>query len=934
MNSTPVITSEIFVAYSQCPRKAFLLLFSEYKGKPHNYPLILEERRENNRAQYLEKFLQLHSKAKEYDTKALNKYEFLVNGTLRSEHLEAYCAVLTKVDTSSTCRRISYQPTIVTGTYSITFEQKTELLFVGWVLGLIQKYMPVSGQILGMDGKVHRVQLESGYKSIKPQLKVLQDWCNILPNEPPALILNKHCSACQFQQICLEQAEKENNLSLLDRVTPKVIQKYNKRGIFTVKQLSYLFKPRRNRKQKEEAKPLKHNLELQALAIRDQKIYLQEKIEFISSPVRLFLDIESVPDQNFHYLAGLLICEDENKFYNSFWADSLKDEEQIFYKLIEKLREYPEASVYHYGNYEAKVISSLKTKYNTDCFDIEKRLININSYIYGNIYFPVYSNSLKQISHFLGFSWSSSEASGLHCIFWRYKFEEIQENSYKQKILTYNEEDCLALSFLTDTISNFEKASSSLFKVGFADQPQKFATENGELIHRQFDIIIQTAHRDYNKNKISLRKNKHKKDDTGKKRGIKKVGTRTYRKIIPNAQKIIQVPRDKICHKCQNSLLRKTDRVVERNIIDLVFLKNGIKKIVVQYRGFQGYCLKCSRYLSPFGIRQFGRQQIYGHGFQVWMVYQRLELRLPYRTIVRAIEEQFNESINSDTAARCLTYVAHFYQETEKKLQESLLNSPFIHVDETGVSIEGKDWYVWVITNGIHTVFKLTETRETGIVREILLNYRGILVSDFYPGYDSLECRQQKCWVHLIRDLNYDLWKEPFDSEFENFVTAVRNLILPIFEAIEKYGLNKRNLNKFKKSVDRFYTRKIDEKVYLSELARRYQKRFTRYRENLFQYLEEDGIPWHNNTAENAIRHFAIQRTISGSFYESITHDYLLLLGIKQTCRFQNKPFLQFLLSGEKDVDKFKASKSKRSTRPVGKPKQAEINSDEKRIDT
>ena len=52
--------------------------------------------------------------------------------------------------------------------------------------------------------------------------------------------------------MCRKQAEKDNNLSLLARMTPKEIKKYNKRGIFTVQQLSYLFKPRRKRKKTEE----------------------------------------------------------------------------------------------------------------------------------------------------------------------------------------------------------------------------------------------------------------------------------------------------------------------------------------------------------------------------------------------------------------------------------------------------------------------------------------------------------------------------------------------------------------------------------------------------------------------------------------------------------------------------------------------------------
>ena len=65
----------------------------------------------------------------------------------------------------------------------------------------------------------------------------------------------------------------------------------------------------------------------------------------------------------------------------------------------------------------------------------------------------------------------------------------------------------------------------------------------------------------------------------------------------------------------------------------------------------------------------------------------------------------------------------------------------------------------WVFTDGKYVSFKLTATREATLVHEFLRNYKGILISDFYPGYDAVRCRQQKCWVHLIRDLNDDLWQ-------------------------------------------------------------------------------------------------------------------------------------------------------------------------------
>ena len=89
----------------------------------------------------------------------------------------------------------------------------------------------------------------------------------------------------------------------------------------------------------------------------------------------------------------------------------------------------------------------------------------------------------------------------------------------------------------------------------------------------------------------------------------------------------------------------------------------------------------------------------------------------------------------------------------------------------------------------------------------------------------------------------------------------------------------------------------------------KYQKRFTRYRGSLFTFLEENGVPWHNNTAETAIRHLAMFRDMSKSLYESGVRNYLVMLGIRQTCRFQGKSFLKFLFSREKDIDQFKERK-------------------------
>jgi hypothetical protein len=95
-------------------------------------------------------------------------------------------------------------------------------------------------------------------------------------------------------------------------------------------------------------------------------------------------------------------------------------------------------------------------------------------------------------------------------------------------------------------------------------------------------------------------------------------------------------------------------------------------------------------------------------------------------------------------------------------------------------------------------------------------------------------------------------------------------------------------------------------KQYRSNLMNTYQKRFSKYRDKLFVFMERDGVPWNNNMAERALRHIAVQRKISGSFGTDGILRYLLLLGVTQSCRFQNKSLLQFLLSREEDIDLFK----------------------------
>jgi len=85
---------------------------------------------------------------------------------------------------------------------------------------------------------------------------------------------------------------------------------------------------------------------------------------------------------------------------------------------------------------------------------------------------------------------------------------------------------------------------------------------------------------------------------------------------------------------------------------------------------------------------------------------------------------------------------ARQYQSTYDSILRHVLTGNLLHIDETHVSIRGKPAYVWVLTNLFDVVYLYTEGRDGAFLQEMLKDFRGVLVSDFYAAYDSMVCAQ------------------------------------------------------------------------------------------------------------------------------------------------------------------------------------------------
>ena len=89
----------------------------------------------------------------------------------------------------------------------------------------------------------------------------------------------------------------------------------------------------------------------------------------------------------------------------------------------------------------------------------------------------------------------------------------------------------------------------------------------------------------------------------------------------------------------------------------------------------------------------------------------------------------------------------------------------------------------------------------------------------------------------------------------------------------------------------------VDKACYSSPIAMKYQERMGKYGTRLFTFLDYDGAPWNNNNAEHAIKVFAgARRYADGRFTEDSIREYLVMLSVVETCRYQNIAVLEFLL--------------------------------------
>lgn len=438
----------------------------------------------------------------------------------------------------------------------------------------------------------------------------------------------------------------------------------------------------------------------------------------------------------------------------------------------------------------------------------------------------------------------------------------------------------------------------------------------------------------------------------------------TWRRPPENQiDKVVHLHLEK-CPKCgaKSEDLGKAGGSWDHIMSDFEIGKHNRQLVVTKYIIHRYRCKKCRKIVNmDFGVL---KNCHFGFGFVATVMQSRIESKHSYSKILVELERwvpYFNGLICKQTVVDWFKKYGCQLEEFFKKCKEKLAKMDYVHADETGLPMNGKNWWLWVITTTVFALFIPHRSRGHEAIEEFFEHFEGVLISDFWGAYNNLTEKQQKCLAHLVKDLKKVIMEsettvKKITKQLEKDARQKDELkngnkkkqgqgrpkkkIEPLSE-IKRQELAEektRNIQKMEHSIlmYNFFKRawgdedeplsykakpevrateeeainqlrniieKIETKKDLDPDIKRFLKRFKRYEEHMFTYLTHPGIPPDNNLAERDLRPFVIMRKTSHDFKnEAVMDAFTLYLSFQQTCQKNGVNFseaLMMVLQGE-----------------------------------
>ena len=214
-----------------------------------------------------------------------------------------------------------------------------------------------------------------------------------------------------------------------------------------------------------------------------------------------------------------------------------------------------------------------------------------------------------------------------------------------------------------------------------------------------------------------------------------------------------------------------------------------------------------------------------------------------------------------------------------EEIKERLIKSKVLHVDETGVRINGKLNWLHTYCSKEYVYYEVNENRGTEAIDAIgvLTYFVNILVHDHWKSYyKGTHMTHAECNAHILRYLKGILIiaeQKDVDDLIKLFVEmnetkkqAIKEECSKFEESIIEDFSNRYSsiLKSWRKDLNRRMSKAKETKMFTDELN--LLNRLEEYKENHLLFIKNFDVPFDNNPAEKSLRMIKLKTKVSGGF--------------------------------------------------------------------
>jgi hypothetical protein len=374
-----------------------------------------------------------------------------------------------------------------------------------------------------------------------------------------------------------------------------------------------------------------------------------------------------------------------------------------------------------------------------------------------------------------------------------------------------------------------------------------------------------------------------------KKAGRKKGHRGKSRKKPEHIDAIVEIDQS-VCSECGgNELSEKPTDSYERTVEDII----PVKVVVTKYTVVRRYCRSCKKQVSPI-IPYVLPKEHFGLRLMLLIVSLKL-LGLSYEKISGLFKLLFNLDMTEAAVEHAVMKVAEAFGPRYNELIHDLMKEKNIHGDETSWRINGKNHWLWAFVGKWAVIFEVDRSRGRDVPMKVLNGYDGNITSDSWPAWNYVGKTHQRCHYHYKSDIDDTIkYKNP-GKEFLKFARRLKRILHDSQNADRKLRSKKKRLEEKARLEQR--VEELISEDYTDKNCTRLVKRLKREKSMLFTFLAIDGIKYHNNDAERAIRPCVVIRKITyGNKSEQGARALARLMSVRETCKMRGQNFYDYAL--------------------------------------